>query len=461
MIIKKSLLAVGMTALTLASAQLMAKVTPEEAERLKNDLTPVGAERAGNAEGTIPAWNPNFQVPAEYKGSGNYYPNPYKNDEVLFTITAENMDEYKDKLTPGTQAMFKSYPDTFKMNIYTSRRDGRFSTLAEQEVFENATRSELIEGGNGVTNAFMGFPFPMPKTGIEALWNQMMRVSAHSTDGKYSAMVVYRNGSRLHGRQHTLTYSPFQDVEQHTLESFGADGDKNPRIYQVTKTLMPTRDKGTSYLVHDFINPKLKPRAAWTYIPGVRRVRRAPTINYDSPQGLGNMQTTDAFLGFNGAPDKYNWKLVGKQEIYIPYNSYDFESPELTYDDVLLQGHANPEHMRYELHRVWVVRGELKDGERHVYKTRDLFIDEDSWQTVYADHYDNRDVLWRTTHINTINAFDVPGIAGRTALYYDLISRDYMAANLLNEENGVPKYNQERKQLSYFTPNNLRKLGLR
>ena len=461
MIIKKSLLAVGMTALTLASAQVMAKVSSEEAERLKNDLTPVGAERAGNADGTIPAWNPNFQIPAEYTGTGSYYPNPYKDDEVLFTITAENLDQYKDKLTPGTQAMFKSYPETFKMKVYQSRRDGRYSTLAEQEVFKNATRSELIEGGNGVTNAFVGFPFPIPQSGIEALWNQMIRAGSYASDGKYSQMVVYRNGSRLHGRQHTVRYSPFQDAENHTLESFGVNGDVNPRIYQLTQTLKPTREKGKGVLVHEFINPKLKPRAAWSYIPGVRRVRRAPTINYDSPQGLGNMQTTDAFLGFNGAPDKYNWELLGKKEIYIPYNNYDFENPELSYEDILSQGHANPEHMRYELHRVWVVRGVLKDGERHVYKTRELFIDEDSWQTVYADHYDNRDVLWRTTHINTINMYDLPGIGGRTELYYDLISRDYMAANLFNEEGGVPKMNHEVKQLSYFTPNNLRKLGMR
>ncbi len=441
--LKRSFLAVGITALSLASTPVLAKVTPEEAARLNNDLTPIGAERAGNAEGTIPPWNPNFQIPAEYQGTGNYYPNPYKDDEVLFTITADNIDQYKDKLTPGTQALFKNYPETFRMDIYPSRRDGRFSSFAEQQVFENATRAELIEGGNGVINAFMGTPFPVPKTGIEVLWNQMMRIGAHTSDGMYSAMVVYRNGSRLHGRQHTVSYSPFLDPEN-TLESFGAKGDENPRIYQVTKTLKPTREKGTSYLVHEFINPKLKPRAAWSYIPGVRRVRRAPTINYDSPQGLGNMETTDAFLGFNGAPDKYHWKLVGKKEIYIPYNNYDFESPELTYDDVLLQGHANPEHIRYELHRVWVVRGELKEGERHVYKTRDLFIDEDSWQTVYADNYDNRDELWKTTHINSINLFDLPGIAGRTAFYYDLISRDYMAANLLNEENGVPEYNQEK-----------------
>ncbi|MFK0572172.1 DUF1329 domain-containing protein [Endozoicomonas sp.] len=458
--IKKSLLAIGVTALSLIAGQTVAQVTPEEAKKLKNELTPIGAERAGNAEGTIPGWNPNFQVPAEYKGSGNYYPDPYKDDKALFTITAENMDQYKDKLSPGTRAMFKNYPETFKMTIYPSRRDGRYSNFVEQQVYENATRAQLIEGGNGVVNAFMGTPFPMPKTGIEALWNQMMRISAYSSEGNYSAMVVYRNGSRLHGRQNTVTYSPFLDPKL-TLESFGANGDQNPRIYQVTKTLKPSRAKGTSFLVHEFVNPKLKPRSAWSYIPGLRRVRRAPTINYDSPQGLGNMQTTDAFLGFNGAPDKYNWKLVGKKEVYIPYNNYQFESPELTYDDVLLMGHANPDYMRYELHRVWVVRGDLKEGERHVYKTRDLFIDEDSWQTVLADHYDNRDVLWRTTSINTINQFDLPGIGGRTALYYDLISRDYMAASLLNEENGVPEYNQDKKQLSYFTPNSLRKLGLR
>ena len=102
-----------MAGMTLMATSVSAKVSEEEAARLGKDLTPFGGEMAGNAEGTIPAWNPDFQPPASYK-PGDYYPDPYADEKPLFVITAENMSEHKDKLTPGMQALFKTYPKTFK-----------------------------------------------------------------------------------------------------------------------------------------------------------------------------------------------------------------------------------------------------------------------------------------------------------------------------------------------------------
>ena len=70
----------------------------------------------------------------------------------------------------------------------------------------------------------------------------------------------------------------------------------------------------------------------------------------------------------------------------------------------------NPDHLRYELHRVWVVDATLKKGERHIYKRRTFYIDEDSWQILLVDQYDNRDQLWRVSEGHAITYYDLPTV---------------------------------------------------
>ena len=142
----------------------------------------------------------------------------------------------------------------------------------------------------------------------------------------------------------------------------------------------PARLAGGILLVHETLDQVKKPRDAWLYNPGQRRVRRAPQVAYDNPgTAADNMRTTDQLDMFNGAPDRYDWKLVGKREIYVPYNSYRLQDPKLKYKDIITPLHINPDHLRYELHRVWVVEATLQTGERHIYKKRVFYIDEDSW----------------------------------------------------------------------------------
>ncbi|MGI9276079.1 MAG: DUF1329 domain-containing protein, partial [Endozoicomonas sp.] len=314
MIIRKTLLAAGITGLLFATFTAQARITPEEAKKLNSVLTPLGAERAGNAEGTIPAWNPDFKPPASYKGPGNHYPDPYADENPLFSITGKNYRQYKDKLTPGMQALFKNYRRSFRMDIYPSHRDGSYSDFIQNETRKNATRSELEVGGNGVTNAFGGAPFPIPKSGIEVIWNTMLARSFYSVKGKEKAVLIYRDGGKQIGETSTISYAPYFDPSL-TIEEFW--GNSMPRLATLIQTLAPSREKGKSYVVQEFVNMRIDPRAAWTYSPGVRRVRRAPTVAYDSPQGMGNWRTADETYGFNGSPDRYNWKLIGKKEIYI------------------------------------------------------------------------------------------------------------------------------------------------
>ena len=234
----------------------------------------------------------------------------------------------------------------------------------------------------------------------------------------------------------------------------------NTMILFKQKVLAPARLAGDILLVHETMNQVREPRNAWTYNPGQRRVRRAPNVAYDNPgTTTDGLRTADQFDMFNGAVDRYDWQLVGKREIYVPYNAYELHSDQITFSDVLTPLHVNPDHLRYELHRVWVVEATLKEGARHIYNRRTLYIDEDSWQIMLADIYDNRDELWRVSEAHVINYYEKPLIWSTLEVHTDLQAGRYLALGLDNE---FPMCTQDVVAKSRnFTPAALRREGRR
>ncbi|MFL8988435.1 DUF1329 domain-containing protein [Pseudomonas sp. QLc11A] len=438
------------------SSVALAKSSPEEAARLGRELTPMGAEKAGNADGSIPAWSGKWRgAPPNlnYAGSGSQYPNPYADEKPLFTITAQNMAQYEGKLSDGQKALFRHYPQTFKMPIYPSHRDFRYSERVESNIAKNAVDAELISDGNGVTNAIGASPFPIPKNGYELMWNLNLPARAWKEDAVYTMALTLSNGERSLESMDYKIYSVWDDPK----ESVGSSG--GVQAYAMVSTLEPARKKGEIILAHTFTDPMASPSQAWQYVPGMRRVRRAPTVAYDTPFGAGGFRVMDEDRLFNGAPDRYEWKLLGKQEMYIPYNNNKLDDPGLKLDQLLAtKGHVNPDYMRYELHRVWVLEANLKPGKRHVYGKRRLYIDEDSWIGVLADNYDGKGALWRSNMQTTVYAYDMQGFQARLAMFHDLIAGSYLTDRLLN---GQPpaRLNSSSFEADYFTTTNLRKLG--
>ena len=172
------------------------------------------------------------------------------------------------------------------------------------------------------------------------------------------------------------------------------------------------------------MNPSITQRqraARGPTIPEKRRVRPAPGVHYDNPGTAADALTTsDDFQMYNGATNLYEWKLVGRQELYIPYNSYRISGSEPTIADLLRAGHVNPDYARYELHRVWVVEATLKPGATHVYAKRVFYIDEDSWMIAVTDKYDTHGELWRVAEQHSINCYDVPMLYGTVEVHSDL-----------------------------------------
>ncbi|MBP8029659.1 MAG: DUF1329 domain-containing protein [Pseudomonadales bacterium] len=449
--------AVSASVLLLATAvQVEAKVTQAEADKLGTELTRMGANPKGNADGTIPEYTgTTLGVPkgVDYKGTGTYYPNPYPAEKPLFVIDGKNYEKYKENLTDGQVALFKKYPDTFKMKVYPSKRDVRYADRILDNVKRNAVTAEIVPSGNGTKNAFGGAPFPIPKNGVEVIWNHQYSPNPFLTEGVVASGAVFNNGSISMRKQFESRYFEVFDPKK-TYETFS--GTSARVLVEVTD---PPREKGKVTLVHEFMDLTELPRNAWQYLPGTRRVRRAPTIAYDFPDGPGGLRTVDDALAFIGATDRYDWKLEPSRELYIPYNNYEADSPAHKYADILTVNHPNPEFMRYELHRNWVVVGTLKEGKRHIYGKRRLYMEEDSWQALLADNYDSQGSLWRTTMRTTVNAYDMPGMTARQEIYHDLQKGAYLLNNLVNEEGGVQKIPAQNRPDDYYTPANLRVIG--
>ncbi|MBE0363894.1 hypothetical protein PULV_a1410 [Pseudoalteromonas ulvae UL12] len=455
MIKKPTLIAVALCGL-FATSSALAKLTPEEAARLGADLTPLGAEKAGNADGSIPVWDGGLVKSPDNYQVGMHHPDPFADDKVEFTITKTNLEQFKSLLSPGQIAMFDTYPDTFKMNVYQTRRSASYPQFIYDATKKYSINAELVEEGNGIKNTAIGIPFPIPKTGLEVIWNHILR---------YRGLSIQRYG----GQAAPTASGSYNMVgfDEKLLVKY-SEQDATPESLQASNILFkfkqsvtePARLAGTALLVHETMDQILTPRQAWTYNTGQRRVRRAPNVAYDAPgTASDSLRTTDDFDMFNGSPNRYTWELKGKQELYIPYNSYKLHSDALKYDDILMAGHINPEHVRYEKHRVWVVEANLKDSTRHIYKKRVFYIDEDSWQIHIADLYDNRDQLYRVAMAHGVNYYEVPTHWSTLDVYHDLNSRRYLAIGLDNEER-MYDFSQSFND-NEFTSNALRREGLR
>ncbi len=441
-------------ALSLMVSSANAAVSADEAAKLGKSLTPVGAQMAGNG-GAIPAWDGGImKAPAGYVAGGKPV-NPFPEDKPEFVITAKNYKEYAANLTDGQKAMFEKYPDTYRMPVYQTRRSSGYPQFIYDESAGNATQTKLLEGGNGLANYEEGVPFPLPQNGLEAIWNHIVRYRGGSVRRIVGQVTPQENGD--------FTLVRFQDefTFRNKLADYDPNKDKNVLFYFKQDVLSPARLAGNVLLVHETLDQVKEPRKAWVYNAGQRRVRRAPQVSYDGPGTASDgLRTSDNFDMYNGAPDRYDWKLEGKQEIYIPYNSYKLKNPELEYSEIVKPGHINQDLTRYELHRVWKVTATLKEGKRHIYAKRVFYIDEDTWQASEIDHYDGRGELWRVAEAHNVMYYEqkVPWYAIETL--YDLNSGRYLALGLDNEEDSSYEFGFERRSSDY-TPAALRRSGVR
>jgi hypothetical protein len=425
---KKLLLLLCAAGLGMSAQQAAAKVTADEAAKLGKDLTPVGAEKAGNKEGTIPAWTGGRKKDGALSGEFPH-DDAIDGEAPLFTITHDNYTKYADKLTEGHKELLKRFTD-YKMNVYPTHRTVSWPTEIYAATAKNATTCEL-QGTDIPNDCTLGFPYPIPKTGAEVIWNHRLKWRGESVRRYNNQFIVQPSGD-------------FQATKILEEVKFYYASIKNPKtmvsgngefLRYLSHTLAPPRLAGTFILVQEKSGSGDDGRAAWLYSPGLKRIRRAPTVQYDNPyEGTDGNEFYDQVDLFNGALDRYDWKLVGKKEFYLPYNSDKIAGNKVKTTDLIRPKHLNQDLPRYELHRYWVVEANLKAGTNHTFKKRRFYVDEDSWNIEAVDDYDNRDQLYKFQEGHLFTAANILATSTAPELIYDFASGRYFITAAFNED---------------------------
>ncbi|WP_085677035.1 MULTISPECIES: DUF1329 domain-containing protein [unclassified Pseudomonas] len=416
------------------------------------DLTPVGAERQPSSDGRIPAWSGGLQAGQVSLAVNGTPLDPYADEQPLYVITAKNYPQYREQLTAGQVALLQRFPQTFSLPVYPSHRSVAVPPEVSRWARRNAATARLVNDGNGVQGFTGVLAFPRPENGLQVLWNHLTR----PRNGSYSQAsdsITPRGDGRFALMSLQQTFAR-PDVLQ--------DGQAGNVLYYLSyRMTAPSRLAGDAVVLHETLDQVAQPRLSWLYSSSQRRVRRAPALAYDSiTPGTAGLRTADSRDMFNGAPDLYQWTLVGKKALHVPYNSYRLASPLLGYAALIGPGHVNPQPTRYELHRVWEVVGTLKPGARHLYASRRYYLDEDSWAIVEADFFDHQGKLWRTAQAHSYYHVTGQTLVNAMEAIYDLRSGSYQLSGLTNEQ-PRPYTFGVRTSASYFSPGALRSQGLR
>ncbi|HSV70833.1 MAG TPA: DUF1329 domain-containing protein [Methylibium sp.] len=431
-----------------------AAVTDDEAAKLKSTLMPLGGEKAGNKDGTIPAWDGGYtKVPAGYK-SGQLRPDFFAGEKPLYSVTAKNMDQYADKLSETTRAMLKKYPD-YRLDVYPTHRSAAAPQWVYDNTFKNATRAKTSLGGHGIEGAFGGIPFPIPKDGYEVLWNHRLSWSGDTAYTPFITWIVTSQGKRvLATKSEEYFTNPYYYKEETSLDKFDGNYILNKLI-----TVEPASKSGEGLL--DYQNVDQSKRSVWQYLVGQRRVRRSPSVSYDTPNfitsGIGFF---DEAFGVYGPLDRHDLKLITKKEMLVPYNAN--KAALASAEDLLTPGFMNPNLVRWELHRVWVVEAALREGKRHVVPKRVYYVDEDSWNILLSDGWDAKGQLWRGYFVLPLLAPDVPAVVGNILNWggYNVQTGEYYISV---STMGLPVQYQltPRRPEGFFLPESLANEGAR
>jgi len=430
--------------------QSAAGISAQELQRLERELTPVGAERAGNADGTIPAWTGGLAQQAMDPAVG--YLDPYADDPILFTIDASNVDRYGERLAPGHKELFRQYPDSYRMHVYPTRRSANWP----QDVLAEVRKQAPLAATDGYALLNVGrsaVPFPITNDPLQMMWNHSLRWRGGSVRRVYNWFPVDARGRYFAVR--------VLDIIVFDQQGYMQESRPNRLANFLALYLAPANIEGQITLLWEPIDETRDSRQTWKYETVSRRVVRVPSLAYDDldPRTQG-LRTSDQYDGWNGAPDLYDWKLLGKREMYIPYNSYRLSSKELKYADILRPGHIDPDVLRYELHRVWVVEATLRPGKRHRYQRRTFYLDEDTWQVSMEEDYDSEGRLWRFGNHPAMQFYDVLVPWYRATIHHDFKSGAYLASDLDNET-ALPRKWGFKGDINDFLPVNLRRLGTR
>jgi hypothetical protein len=415
------------------------------AENVKSYIYSGGIE-TGTIDGNVPAFeesNKTYKrkVTGSENGSADYY--LLSQEAPLFFINRDNFKKYTSYLSPGLRSLINKYP-SLNLPVYKTYRSLDYPSSIKSLI---KNKSKIKKNIKIESNVFV--PFKYPKTGSEVILNHLSRYRGGSEEKKTHSFVVNAKGS----------FSKVGIWSKRVSSTYMKGGNEKIAFYVIAKYFEPPALIGDIFLVHEpFVNTDLR-RKAWIYSSAQRRVRRAPDAAYDATgRGSQGLITADQIDGFNGSLDRYNWKLIGKKTLLVPYNFYLLHDKNIRYTNIFGKNCVEEKFLRFEFHRVWVVEARLKKDSRHIYGKRVFYVDEDSWSILSEDSYSVRGDLWRVSVHGLLQVMPENFPWYRAHIHFDLSNKSCFVSGLDNELKNRPVFGFNSK-LKSFTPNAMRRFS--
>lgn len=426
---KKLILAATTCLVAMNFHPAMAAVSQAQADLLKTTLTPFGSIRAGSADGLVPAWTGGDTTPIPGAPSQGIPPSPYENEQPILSIDSGNYTKYQDKLSEGLIAMFKLYPD-FKMEVYPSHRTAAAPQWVYDNIAKNAVNAKPAAGGilDGFVDAYGGIPFPIiskddPDAGAELIWDHMSRWQGTSSYGIKTSYVVNNGTPTLAAAWKQWGDDPYYRPDGNVANFNG---------YMTKYKFMfigPADMDGSAIIQWQKASGGLNDITTdWQYLNGQGRVREAPELQFDTPSGqTDDISNYDEYFMYASSPAEYNWSYGGEREMFIPYNNNNLFLKSPT--QAMGPHFVNPDDVRFEAHRVYVVTATLRSGFRNVMAKRVFYIDEDTHTIALADEYDAKGKLYHVEMGFFENRPDVPMTFLAATVVYNLQTGQYAMGN--------------------------------
>lgn len=420
-------------------------------------LTPVGAERAGNASGTIPAWTGGLtEIPPgfDWEPTKTLAPDFFAADKMLYKIDASNMATYAELLSECTMKLMQN--KGFYIEVYPTRRTAAAPQWVYDNIAKNVSRTTPQNGDYrfGFNGAYGGIPFPIPDSdpgvaGAQIIWNHQARWSG-TYFSNVAASYVVSGGTPVLASANIVSYRYDFYLPGGSPETFSG------YFFSAWDYIFaPSTSAGEVAIDVNTANSIEHEQMSWALLAGQGRVRRTPNLMFDTPVSFGDgAYNCDEAIGFDGPIFKYDWKLLGKQEKLIPYNCNKMFTANSV--EVHKPNFFDPEYTRWELHRVWVVEATLHPGERNVLARRRFYIDEDDWTVHLTDGWDSAGNPYHVQHFFTVTYPNVPGNIEANCIVYNLQLDEYVSegGSFANAPYNVP-YDFTPKPNSRWDPSSM------
>ncbi len=338
-------------------------------------------------------------------------------------ITPKNAATVKDLVSPGIYYMVTH---GMQMDIVpTQRIDWPPPYTDATEKYSSQVR--LTDDHRTVAGYVAGQPFPMidsndPYVASKIMWNNVFRpIATDDYDLRfYDCQIQYVNpghSQRIVNDIEVGHYAGYSLVGRTEVEPLPTDPDfkitNRMWVFALYPLLAPATDYGTGLIRFRYANPT-RGDDAWSWSPGVRRVRRLNESILSSATGTQQFDP-DHYSGFNAKVEFYDYKFLGEKELLLSVHAK--HSPEVTCPT---DGGASACPEDWEMRHVYLIQANPRRGlgaaGGALDKNSIIYIDSEVWYDPVIDSYDRQGQLWRT-FVEWLTYRDRPVPDARVAIY--------------------------------------------